>query len=276
MTSSLRSKVLVGSAVALVAALGLAGPASAHTEADLVAVPAGHETTLTFRPTHGCDVSPTVEVAVQVPVPGATGSEVSGWTVESTDTDSATEIVWSGGSLPADQAGAFPVTFTAPDSVGELILLPAVQVCENGEEMAWIDGDPQSDYPAPRLLILSADSEPADSIDAVPADAPGRDLLTAIVDTDNPALDDPEATDEGDPDVVDTTPDSDLDSVEDDEDIVPVSVPGVDDEDATSDDDSDSSILPIVLIVVAVGVLIGIGIVVFRKNDPAGPSGDGQ
>jgi hypothetical protein len=96
-------------------------------------------------------------------------------------------LTWSGGELPADEIGEFPITFTVPDTVGELLVFPAIQDCANGEELAWIDGDPESEYPAPRLLVLDADAEPAESIDDVAEDAPGRDLLTEVIeDVDNP------------------------------------------------------------------------------------------
>jgi uncharacterized protein YcnI len=189
MTSRLRA--LAGAtSIAAVATLALLAPspAAAHTEADVVAVPAGSETTLSLRPTHGCDGSPTVEVAIQAPVEGATAGAVDGWTATAeADGRGNTVLEWTGGSLPDEEHAAFPVTFTAPDEVGELLLFPSVQVCENGEELSWIDGDPASDYPAPRVLVLAAGSEPATSIDDVPPDAPGRDLLTAIVDVDNPS-----------------------------------------------------------------------------------------
>jgi hypothetical protein len=97
--------------------------------------------------------------------------------------------------LPADATGAFPVHFTAPDAPGELLLFPAIQTCANGEDYAWIQGDPNGEYPAPRLLILPADARPAATFDDVPTDAPGRDQLVAIVDVDNPsATTVPEAT----------------------------------------------------------------------------------
>lgn len=278
MFTNVLNKVMVGAAATGVVIFGLAAPVSAHTEADLVAVPANHDTTLTFRPTHGCDGSPTVEVSVRIPVAGATGDDVSGWTTSINDTGTATEITWSEGSLPADQAGAFPVNFTAPDTVGELVLLPAVQVCENGEELAWIDGDPESSYPAPRLLILSADAQPAETIDDVDPDAPGRDLLTAIVDVDNPDSTEPDGEgDTEDPDGAGATdPGETVDPTDLDE---PTPISALDEPDVevgSSDDDSDSMVLPIVLGVLAVGVLIGIAFVLFRKQDPAGPSGDGQ
>ena len=159
--------------------------AEAHTESDLVAVAAGDTATVTLEPTHGCGDAATVQVAIRAPVPGATAGEVPGWTASATADGDRTTLEWTGGLLPSTETGAFPVTFTVPDAVGELLLFPAVQTCEDGAELAWIDGDPTSDYPAPRLLVLAAGSAPAATIDEVPADAPGRDQLTAIVDVDD-------------------------------------------------------------------------------------------
>jgi uncharacterized protein YcnI len=161
--------------------------AGAHTDSSFVAVPAGGSATVVFAPTHGCADSPTVEVSVRAPVEGATAGPVDGWQQTATpDDEGNTILAWTGGVLPTDVTGAFPVTFTAPDTPGELLTFPAVQICENDEELAWIDGDPEGEYPAPRLLILPADVEPAATIADVPADAPGRDQLTAVADVDNP------------------------------------------------------------------------------------------
>lgn len=157
-------------------------PAGAHTESDVIAVPAGSQATVTFEPTHGCDGSPTVDVAVRAPVAGAVGGEVEGWTATANpDANGNTVIEWKGGTLAADAKGAFPVTFTAPDAAGTLLLFPAVQTCENGAEESWIGGDPDGDNPAPRILVLPAGSELAHDLDEVAADAPGRDQLTAVV-----------------------------------------------------------------------------------------------
>ena len=113
--------------------------------------------------------------------------DVDGWSVSSTQDDQGRTVVeWTGGSLPPDQPGAFPIEFVAPDAVGELLTFPAVQTCANGEELAWISGDPATEFPAPRLLILAPGSEPAATIDDVPLDAPGRDQITAVIDVDNP------------------------------------------------------------------------------------------
>ena len=161
--------------------------ASAHTDTDVVAVPAGEEATVTFRPQHGCAGSPTIAVSVRAPVADAVAEAVDGWTATSTPDDQGrTVLEWTGGVLPSDQPGAFPIEFVAPDTVGELLTFPAVQRCENGDELPWISGDPTDEFPAPRLLILAPGSEPAATIDDVPLDAPGRDQLTAVIDVDNP------------------------------------------------------------------------------------------
>lgn len=237
------------------------GVAGAHTEADLVAVPAGSDATVTFKPTHGCGSSPTVEVRIRAEVAGATAGEVDGWTATATPEGDRTVLAWTGGLLPADATGEFPVEFTVPDSPGTLLLFPAIQICENGDEMAWIDGDPEGDHPAPRLLILPADYEPAGSIDEVPADAPGRDQLVAIVDVDNPS-----ATTVAETTVPPTTAEAAADAA-----TTTQPGPVVDDADADVDEDDDSNALPIVLVVVVVVLAAGgVAYVVTQRRRPNG------
>jgi periplasmic copper chaperone A len=178
---------VVRALAALVPSATAGGSVLAHTETDLVAVPAGSEAVASLRPTHGCNGSPTVTVRIQAPLEGAVAEPVDGWQ-ESASPDGAgnTVLEWSGGVLPADTTGAFPVSFNVPDEPRTLLVFPAVQRCEDGQELAWINGDPAADYPAPRVLVLPVGSEPAASIDDVPLDAPGRDQLVAIVDVDAP------------------------------------------------------------------------------------------
>ena len=100
----------------------------------MVAVPAGGAATVTLQPTHGCGDSPTVAVRIQAPFPDAAAEPVDGWTATATpDGAGNTVLEWTGGLLPVDQTGAFPVAFTAPDTPGTLLTFPAIQVCENGE-----------------------------------------------------------------------------------------------------------------------------------------------
>ena len=173
----------------IAAVLGAIAPsmAAAHTEPSLVGVPAGADATVSLQPTHGCGESPTVTVRIRAPLPDASAGEVEGWTASSAPDGAGNSVLeWTGGSLPTDEEGAFPVTFVAPDEVGLLLTFPAIQVCANGEELAWIDGDPAGEYPAPRVLVLPPEYEPAETLDEVPLDAPGRDQLVQVIDVDNP------------------------------------------------------------------------------------------
>jgi len=173
--------VAVAAAAGCVAALAPSAPLAAHTEASAVAVPAGSAATVTFRPAHGCGESPTVGVRIQAPVADATAGAVDGWTATATpDGAGNTVLEWTGGVLPTETAGAFPLELTVPDAVGTLLAFPAVQRCASGEELAWIGTAPGDEYPAPQVLVLPAGSEPAATLDDVPADAPGRELLVAL------------------------------------------------------------------------------------------------
>lgn len=231
-------------AVALFAAASLAAPASAHTETDVVAVPAGSEATVSLKPTHGCGESPTVAVAVQAPVEGATAEPVDGWTATATaDGQGNTVLEWTGGVLPVDQTGAFPVNFTAPNEPGRLLLFPSVQTCEDGSELSWISGDPADEFPAPRVLILPADQPPAGSVDEVDPGAPGRDQLTEIIIIDGAT----ETTVDAAPETT-VAPTTTLPA---DEDVVTV--------DEATDDDEDSNTGRNIAIAVALVVVLGGG-----------------
>jgi uncharacterized protein YcnI len=167
------------------ALIATSGRSFAHTDTDVVGVPAGSEATVALRPTHGCGDSPTVTVRIRAPLDGARAVPVDGWQ-ETATSDGAgnTVLEWTGGILPADVTGAFAVSFAAPDDPGRLLVFPAVQRCEDGEELAWINGDPTAQYPAPRVLVLPARAAAAATIDDVPPDAPGRDQLVTIIDLD--------------------------------------------------------------------------------------------
>ncbi len=235
-----------------------AGPAAAHTESDVVAVPAGGAATVTLAPTHGCDASPTVEVSVRAPVAGAAATPVEGWTESSSPDGDGTILRWTGGVLAADATGAFPVTFTAPGEPGRLLTFPAIQICEDGEELAWISGDPDGDYPAPRLLVLPAGSVPASTVDDVPPDAPGREQLTEIVDIDNPNAEPAPSTTSSST----TAPTNTTTSTTANDDAAapadPTPVP-------TEDDDGGSSLL-VPLVVVAVLAAAGTAYMVLRRK----------
>jgi hypothetical protein len=60
-----RRPIAIGAATAAV--LLMASPAAAHVEPDITSAPAGSRTTVEFVIEHGCDGSPTIEVAMQLP-----------------------------------------------------------------------------------------------------------------------------------------------------------------------------------------------------------------
>jgi uncharacterized protein YcnI len=246
----------LGFLVATVLAVSAMAPAraSAHADADVIAVAAGEQVTINFRPDHGCGESPTTEVAVRVPVAGATPGKVDGWTeTSSADGDERTVLEWTGGSLPTDQTGTFPVTFTAPDKVGELLLFPAVQECADGEELSWISGDPESDNPAPRLLILAPGSEEAVTVDDVPQEAPGRELLTAVIDTEVTTTTSPASTTTSSETTVSAAPTSTTDPSRD--------------ESGPSGSDDASPLLPIGIGLVVVALIAG-GAILWQRRSP--------
>jgi periplasmic copper chaperone A len=270
---------LAAAVIALTVVGGGAGRAAAHTESEYAAVPAGDEITVNFAPTHGCSGSPTTSVSVRVPAPGATAGDADGFASSAEADGDRTILRWTGGLLPADQEGEFPITFTVPDAVGELLLFPTVQTCEVGE-VAWIDGDPEGEHPAVRMLVLAAGSEPAHTIDDVPADAPGRELLGAIVDVDNPATGGttvapdttaPTATTAAEPttSAVTTAPSVTTSSAATAD---PTAAPTTDDAATTTtavttdsdDDDSNAAAIVVVAVVLAIG--LGAAAVLLRRR----------
>lgn len=250
--------LIATAALAGTATVALPTAASAHADADVIAVAAGEQVTVSFRPNHGCGEAATTEVAVRAPVGGAVAGEVEGWTSATSEDDEGRSVAeWTGGSLPTEVTGAFPITFTAPNQVGELLLFPSVQVCENGEELSWVNGDPESENPAPRLLILPPGSPAAVSVDEVPQDAPGRELLTAVIDTE-PATSTTAAPTTTAPDTTTTAAGSPA-----------TSAPDAGDADAAADDDASSTASNVVALVLVGGVamvmLVG-GLYLWRKG----------
>ena len=181
-----KRRVLLVAINLLVVGVAASG-ASAHTEADVVAVPAGTEATVTLKPTHGCGSSPTVEVAIQAPVEGAVAADVAGWQATSTDGDGTTVLEWTGGSLAADQVGAFPVSFSVPDSVANC---SPSRPCRSAPTARNWPGSaaipPPSTPPLGSSCWHRVLPPPPPSTRFLPM-PPARASLTEVVDVDNPA-----------------------------------------------------------------------------------------
>lgn len=150
-----RARLPFAAAAATALALAIAGPAAAHIHPDPASVEAGAPATVGFVIEHGCDGSPTTEVAIEVPE-GATdvaGVDVAGFTA-SVD---GQVVTFAGGSLPDGTEQGFQVSFTAPQTPGE-VPVKIIQTCEVGS-LEWIEeeveGQPEPEHPAPVLAITA-------------------------------------------------------------------------------------------------------------------------
>ena len=139
-------------------------PACAHVTLDKKGVPVGSFYKAVLTVPHGCDGSPTVKIAVQIPegVISVKPMVKAGWSIEIKRGDYAKpynylhgakmtqgpkEVVWSGGNLPDAYFDEFALqTFIAGElTPGTPLYFPVVQTCEKGEHR-WVQ-IPSADKP---------------------------------------------------------------------------------------------------------------------------------
>ncbi len=55
------------------------------------------------------------------------------------------------------------MSFQVPEDAqpGDEILFPALQVYSSGEEVNWVDPDPEAETPAPRIVVVAPEEEEA-------------------------------------------------------------------------------------------------------------------
>lgn len=151
---ALPRRFLIASAASLTALVALAGPAFAHANASAKAEQAGR-TAITVSIEHGCNGNPVTGVRVALPsgATAVTGTNSGAWT----STVSATEISWTGGSMPANSSADFDFSLVLAQPAGETVTLPTIQTCTNNTEIAWIQaaGGEKSEatQPAPKIVV---------------------------------------------------------------------------------------------------------------------------
>ncbi|MEV7963359.1 YcnI family copper-binding membrane protein [Oerskovia paurometabola] len=174
----------VAAATTLLLALGASG-ASAHVSVNPDTTTAGSYALLTFGVPHGCGESATTKVSIQIPEPitSVTPTVNPGWDVEKVMVTLATpiddghggqltervgEIVYTARTpLPDGYRDALVLSTKLPDTVGETLVFPTVQTCQEGES-AWVQvaaegEDPHDlDLPAPTLTITEAEEAHGD------------------------------------------------------------------------------------------------------------------
>ncbi len=179
MKRSNRVSLLVAGAAALVPLA-----ANAHIVITNMNQPAGWEgAVLTLMIPHGCGAAPTTEVRMQVPenVNMVLPEPKPGWTIKMTKRKLATpkkvgnreitevqdEVIWSGNSLPGDQAGLFNFVTNFPNKPGERIYFKTIQKCGTADEK-WIETVPADQEiwrtwlqpkPSP-FVVLSTPAQP--------------------------------------------------------------------------------------------------------------------
>lgn len=187
-------------ATVLVALLisAVAAPAWAHTTANPGQAEAGGFAKIDFRVPHGCEGQPTEVLTVQIPegVVSVKPEQVPGWeaSTEIGPYDEPVELhgqevtegvkvaTWTaqdGNELPDGQFREFGLSVRLPDRAGETLYFPAVQICSDGSEAAWIeipeDGqDPHGlEAPAPSVALVASSEHghgDSDSVETQHAD----------------------------------------------------------------------------------------------------------
>ncbi|HEX3360861.1 MAG TPA: YcnI family protein [Solirubrobacterales bacterium] len=151
-------------------ALALLAPAAAEAHVTLQPneAPEGAYTVLDVRVPNESDTENTTKVAVQFPegFGDVSYQAVPGWDVKviheklkepiQTDdgpvTEGVKEVIFSGGKLAPGQFQDFPLSVQIPGKAGDELTFKAVQTYEK-EVVRWI-GAPESEHPAPQVLVL--------------------------------------------------------------------------------------------------------------------------
>jgi len=164
--------------------LMLANLAQAHTVLEYPVATAGQSYKATFQVGHGCGVSPTRQIVVDIPagVQGAKPMPKAGWRLEITRnklvqpyishgrnvTEDVTRISWTAKTaedmLPNGQYDEFVLVGTLPDQAG-MMYWPVQQWCEQGR-MDW------TDIPQPGQKLSDLKS-PAAALELMPGAASG-------------------------------------------------------------------------------------------------------
>jgi periplasmic copper chaperone A len=173
--NQMKAKSLVGAAL-LALALLVPAAAQAHVTLQPNEAPEGAYTVLDVRVPNETESANTTKVAVQFPegFGDVSYQAVPGWEVEvvhdklkkpiETDdgpiTEGVSEVIFSGGKLAPGEFQDFPLSVQIPGKAGEELTFKAVQTYDDGEVVRWI-GAPETEHPAPQVLVTAAKEEGA-------------------------------------------------------------------------------------------------------------------
>jgi uncharacterized protein len=156
-------------AFALIIALALIVPAgaAAHVTLQPSEAPAGGFTRLDVRVPNESDSAATNRVEVQFPegFEFASYEPVAGWdTKVARDGEQVSTVTWTAtdaaAAIEPGQFRDFGLSVGLPEQYaeGESLTFPSIQRYDDGETVRWI-GEPDSDHPAPQVLLTAAEPE---------------------------------------------------------------------------------------------------------------------
>ena len=159
---------------AVAAALLGAPAASAHVTINPSKVPADSFARFDIRVPNEQEDADTTKVTVKLPEglvftsfqpkPGWTRTVTTAKLAQPVTSDDGTvteriaTVTWSGGKIGPGEFDEFGFSAKVPDSVGQVLVFPAVQTYSNGDVARWI-GSADADEPAPRVTLAAAESE---------------------------------------------------------------------------------------------------------------------
>lgn len=97
-------------------------------------------------------------------------------------TERIVSVTWAcDPAIPADGFDEFGISLRVPEDAqpGDELLFPTVQTYSSGEEVGWVDPDPEGDQPAPRIVVVAPEEEEAEA--APPPTTTGADDDAAAI-----------------------------------------------------------------------------------------------
>ncbi len=168
--------------------------ASAHVHVDTPSPEAGSNALLTFSATHGCEGSPTTQIAITIPddILTVNPTPAAGWDMELVTEPAGEharvgEVIYTAQEPLPDQARlALDVSVRLPeDAAGQTLYFPTVQTCSEGET-AWVEIPEEGQDPDD----LAAPAPAVEVVEAATGEATSDETATDGAATDGAATDD--------------------------------------------------------------------------------------
>jgi uncharacterized protein YcnI len=102
-------------------------------------------------------------------------------------TERIVSVTWTcDPAIPTDGFDEFGMSFQVPEDAaeGDEILFPARQVYSSGEEVGWVDPDPEGESPAPRITVVAPAEEEAEAAPTTTEESSDSPAAAPAVNTD--------------------------------------------------------------------------------------------